>query len=121
MDERYGVSERDASAEEIKRYISEIMPRVVEDKIREYFSWKYGMKAYIYEVGDFEIDALYAKFKKPEIALEVKWKKNISKRELRFVEEKLCKIDIGEKILFVPDKGDLKSDKIRILDVRDIY
>jgi len=121
MDEKHGVSERDASAEEIKRYISEIMPRVVEDKIREYFSWKYGMKAYLYEMNGFEIDALYAKFKKPEIAMEIKWKKNITNNELKSVEKKLCKIDVKERILFVPNKEDLKSDKIQILDVQDLY
>jgi len=121
MDEKYGVSEREVSAKEMKRYISEIMPRVVEDKIREYLSWRYGMKAYLYEMNSFEIDALYAKFKKPEIAMEIKWKKNITNNELKSIEKKLCKIDVKERILFVPNKEDLKSDKIRILDVQDLY
>lgn len=56
-------------------------------------------------MNGFEIDALHTKFKKPEIA----------------VEKKLCKIDVKERILFVPNKEDLKSDKIQILDVQDLY
>ncbi len=75
-DEKYNLSERKVSGKEILRIIDELMPRIVEDNVREFFAEKYGIRESIIEAKDFDVDGCLLKFKKPEIALEIKWGKN---------------------------------------------
>ncbi len=120
MDEKYGIGERDTTNEEIKRYVSEIMPRVIEDSLREILSEIWGMKIYMYEQDEFEIDAIYARFKKPEIATEIKWKTNVDRNDVRKAEKNMEKIRAMRKILIVPEKNDLRSRTLEIMDIHDI-
>ena len=117
-DEKYNLSERKMTEKELSAIVDEIMPRIIEDTVREALAEKYGLTETIVEEKDFEIDGYLLKFTKPEIALEVKWKK-LGEKEVRQIEEKLEKIEVTTKILFVPDKSKIKT-KLKAMDITDL-
>ncbi|MFH1638523.1 MAG: AAA family ATPase [Candidatus Woesearchaeota archaeon] len=118
-DEKYNVSEREVTEKEIIRIIDEVMPKIVEDNIRELFAIKYGFIETIVETKDYDIDAYLLKFKKPEMAIEIKWKRKVSKEDIAKAEKNLEKIDAKRKILFVADKS-LVHSKLETLDISDL-
>lgn len=117
-DEKYNLSERKVTEEELSPIINELMPRIVEDNVREVLAEKYGLRESIFEAKDFDIDGILLKFKKPEIALEVKWG-GLGKKEIDKAEEVLGKIDATRKLLFVKDKKIIKSN-LETIDVDDL-
>ncbi len=119
-DEKYNISERKASYEEVERIIGEMMPRIVEDSVREFLAEKLGLKEAIAEAGDYDVDGCLLKFKKPSVVLEVKWKDKRSVDDIAKAEETLGRFEGVKKILFVPDKRAAKSDILEILDVSDL-
>ena len=119
-DEKYNISERKVTEQEIARIIDELLPRIVEDEIREFIANRYGLLETILETADYDIDAYLLKFKKPEIAIEIKWKKTIEKEDIAKAEENLSKVKAKKKLLFVPDKRNLKSEKVDIIDISDL-
>ncbi len=118
MDEKYNLSERKVSEAEMLAIISEIMPRIVEDNVREFLSEKYGLMESIVEAEDFDIDGYLLKFKRPEIALEVKWKK-LGNDDILKAEKNLQDINAKKKLLFVTDKKGVHS-KLKVIDVDDL-
>ena len=119
MDEKYTIGDRDVTLKESNRYFDEIFPRIVEENIREMIARKYGLSLFIQHDPDNEVDGIYTKFKKPEMALEVKWKKKISGADIRRAEDNLGRISVPKRLLFVPDKKDLSSERIEIVDISD--
>ncbi len=118
-DEKYNISERKLNEKEIARIIDVVLPHIVEDNIREFFSEKFGLQESVVEASDFDVDACLLKFKKPEIVIEVKWKSKIKKEDITNAEKNLSMFK-ARKILFVQDKKGLVSDELEILDVLDI-
>lgn len=118
-DEKYNISEKKVNEIEIKRIVDEIMPRLVEDNIREFLADKFGLSESIIQAKDYDVDACLLRFKKPEIAIEIKWKKKITKQEITRAEETLSKLNAKRKLLFVPDKNSAKSSKIEVVDILD--
>jgi hypothetical protein len=118
-DEKYNISERIPNDQEIERIIDEILPRIIEDVIREFIANKLGLIEAIVETKDHDIDAYLLKFKKPEIAIEIKWKK-IRKEDIERAEENLFKVNARKRLMFVPDKKSLVSKKIEIIDIEDL-
>lgn len=118
-DEKYNITERKLSEEEIKRIVDELFPKIVEDNIREFLALKFGLIETILEAKDYEIDACLLKFKKPEIVLEVKWKK-LRTEDIKKAEENLQRINAKKKILFVQDKKLVHSNYLNIIDVFDL-
>lgn len=116
--EKYGISERDINDTEIDEIVKVMTPRIVEDNIREFFSSRYGLIEGIIQDLDYDVDGYLLKFKKPEIALEVKWTRRVE--NLGKIESNLLKIKAKQHILFVQDKSGLRSDKIEIMDVNDL-
>ncbi|KAA0006134.1 MAG: hypothetical protein FE039_00445 [Thermoplasmata archaeon] len=116
-DEKYNISERKISVKEMERIINEILPRIVEDNVREFISEKYGFEETLFEAKDCEVDGCLLKFKKPEIALEIKWGKKI---DIQMVEDNLKKIKAKKKLLFVPEKKEFKTIK-REIDIIDVF
>ncbi|MEM4762168.1 MAG: AAA family ATPase, partial [Thermofilum sp.] len=106
-DEKYNISERKVGREEILRIIDELMPRIVEDEVREFLAEKHGLRESVIEAKDFEVDGCLLRFNKPEIALEVKWGR-VSGRDIKRVEEKLSKVPSARRVLFVQDKNDVE-------------
>lgn len=118
-DEKYNISERKPDEKEMERIIDEIMPKIIEDNIREFFADKFGLKETVVEAKDYDVDACLLKFKKPEMVVEVKWKENVSKEDIIKAEKSLSRIDAKKKILFVPDKKMLHSSILDIVDISD--
>ena len=73
-DEKYNISERDITKEEVGRIALEIIPKLVEDNIREFLAQKFGLSEAIIETKDYEVDVCLLRFNKPEMVVEVKWK-----------------------------------------------
>lgn len=117
-DEKYNLSERKVSENEILPIIDEIMPKLAEDSVREFIAEKHGLRESIAEEKDFEIDACLLKFKKPEILMEVKWGA-ITKQDIEKAEENLGKLEAKSKIIFVQNKKAIAS-KLKIMDVEDL-
>ena len=119
-DEKYGIAERQMSDAEAGRILDEVLPRIVEDNIREYLAAKFGLNEAVLEAKDYEIDGVLTRFKKPIILLEVKWKDKISIDDIKNVEQELNKITAKKRILFVQNKSGLNSKIIDIMDVSDL-
>ena len=118
-DEKYNISEREITAKEAENIIDNILPKIVEDVIREFAANKTGLTESVIEEKDYDIDACLLKFKKPEIVIEVKWKSKIEKEEILKAEANLGKINAKKKILFVQDKKGINSS-LEVMDVEDL-
>jgi len=118
-DEKYNSTERILSAKDLQDIVQEALPHLIEDTVREFLALHYGLIEMVAEGKDFEVDGLLVKFKKPEIALEVKWKE-LDKKEIIKVQEHLDSVAASRKILFVPDKKDIKS-ALEVMDVTDFF
>ncbi len=118
--EKYGISERKLTSEEAMRIVQEIMPRIVEDNVREYLSEKFGLSESVIEAADYDVDGCLLKFKKPSIVLEVKWKPKISSSDKDKAEKNLSRFESAEKILFVQDKRGIYSNTLKVIDVSDL-
>jgi len=116
-DEKYNISERTPSEGEIRRLVDELMPRIVEDNVRETLSEKYSLRESIFETKDFDVDVCLLKFKKPEIAVEVKWGEKIN---LEKIKENLSKVEARRSMLFVPNKSKLTGKGIEVIDVSNL-
>ena len=116
--EKLGLSERQVSERELVDLVTTVMPRIVEDNVRELISSTEGLVETIIEDSDFEVDGYLIKHDKPHIALEVKWRNRV--RELHTIESNLRRIPAESHILFVPDKEVLQSKLIRVVDPDDL-
>ncbi len=119
-DEKYNISEKQVSNEELSRIINVLLPRVVEDEIRSFLASELSLGESIIEDKDYDVDACLIKFKKPEIAVEIKWKDNISREDIEKAERTLDLVKAKESWLFVPDKKMVKEKtKLKIVDISD--
>jgi len=119
-DEKYGISDRKLSEEEATRIIDEIMPKIVEDNVREFLSESLGLKETVVEAADYEIDGYLLKFKQPSVLLEVKWKQKVSSKEVEHTEKNLNILKAERKILFVQDSRSVHSETLEVMDVSDL-
>ncbi|MBI4981026.1 AAA family ATPase [Candidatus Woesearchaeota archaeon] len=124
-DEKYTIGERELNPNELQEIISMNLPIIIEDNVREFLSQKLGLTESVAEGSDYEVDGLLLKFKKPEVALEVKWKKSLKREDIEKAIKNLGKFNVKRKILFVPDKNSSLSFKeelksIEVMDVNDL-
>jgi len=120
-DEKYNLSERKAADAELLELINELLPKIIEDEIREFLADKFGLIESVAHGRDYDIDACLLKFKKPEIVVEVKWK-SVRARDITNANKNLEKINAPEKMLFVPDKKEVQSKnlgEIKPVDISD--
>ena len=119
-DEKYNFSERRMSGGELSRIITALLPHMVEDEVRNFLSEKLSLSEAVAEGADFEVDGCLMRFKKVQVALEVKWKKEISASDIQKAEKNLSHIPANEKWLFVPDKSQvLHKTSLKIVDIED--
>ena len=118
LDEKYNFSERDLE----EKYITEKIPMHVEDFIRELLGKIFGMRTFIINKPNMEVEIALARFKKLKIVGEVKWKKKVSKSEIKEIEEKLEKFKGCRKILVVPseDAVEKEPEGVEVWDVGKI-
>lgn len=120
-DEKYNISERAASKDEVMRIVDALLPRMMEDEIRSWAASKYGLGEAVMEGSDFDVDACLMKFRKVEIAMEVKWKGKLDAADIRKAEESLGKTNAEVKLLFVPDKKMLGiKTTLKVIDIDDL-
>jgi hypothetical protein len=72
----------------------------------------------IIEDRDYDVDSYLLHYKKPEIALEVKWRNSI--KDISEIQSKLMAIDAKRHLHFVQDRTNLSSNRITIMDVSDL-
>jgi len=118
-DEKYNLSERMPTEREMERLVGEMMPRVVEDSVRELLAKSFGLEESVAEEKDFEVDGCLLRFKKPEIALEVKWREELGGGEVGEAVERLERLGAKRKILFVPDKRKVRAEGAEVRDILD--
>ncbi len=119
-DERYNLSERDPSRQEIKRITDEVLPHLIEDTVRDHLAKKHGLREAVLETPDYDVDVCLLRFQKPEMVGEVKWKKKIRQADVKRAEETLMQIKAKRRFLFVPNKQEVSSDILEVLDVGDL-
>jgi len=118
LDEKYNFSERDLD----EKYIIEKVPMHVEDFLRSLLGKIFGMRVFLINKPDMEVDIALAKFKKLKIVGEIKWKKRVSGAEIKKIEEKLGKFKGCRKILVVPSRNIVEKEPegIEVWDVKRI-
>jgi len=120
-DEKYNISELDPENKHFSLVYESIFPKIVERCVRSFLARKFGLREAVVIEPDYDIDGYLMKFKKCEIALEVKWKWKISKDDITRAEEVLSKVKSKRKLLFVPDKKEVeyRSEVLEIVDITD--
>lgn len=118
-DEKYNISERSITEQEAKTIITELMPKIMEDNIRELLAEHYSLRESVINKPKLEIDACLLKLNKPEIIAEIKWKTRIDKEDVMNAEANLEQVKAKKKILFVPDKTGVKT-KLDLMDYTDL-
>ncbi len=120
-DEKYNISEKQLNVLELERIVEQLMPHIMEDQLREFIASEKGLTETVVQTTDSEIDGLLLRFKKPEIAMEVKWKEKIDKKDIADAEKNLEKVTAKEKWLVVPDKKKVKQKtKLKVVDIFDL-
>ncbi|MFW5898654.1 MAG: AAA family ATPase [Candidatus Saliniplasma sp.] len=119
-DEKYNISERRPSMEEMGRIVDDVIPHLIEDQIREHLAKKHGLTEGIIETPEHDVDVCLLRFQKPQIIGEVKWKDNIYQKDVQRAEEVLTQYDADQRFLFVPDKEGVESDILQVKDVEDL-
>ncbi len=117
-EENFAISDRNVNIKEIDKILSTLLPRIVEDNVREFISLQESLIETIVEDSDYEVDGYLLRFEKPQVALEVKWENRV--RDIDKIETNLLSIIAEERVLFVTDRSDLKSERIRLMDVSDL-
>ena len=120
LDERYNISDRDLSRKQLRTLIDEMIPHVMEEILRKAVSEATGTISLVDQSPDDEIDGIFLKFKKPVIAMEVKWKDRIRGNEAEKIKERLMAHDVERRILVVPDKKIVTIKGVEILEPVDI-
>jgi len=115
-DEKYGLSETQISERFISDIIDEKIPFHIEYFVKSLVSKIYGMVSV--KIEEPEIDITLISFNKIKVVGEVKWKK-ITMGDVKRIEEKLSKFN-AEKLLIVKDKRGLKSDVLKIFEIKDL-
>lgn len=117
-DEKYHISERTPGKDEISRIIDDLLPKLIEDCLREYLAWKKGLTEVMVEEKDFDVDILLLRFKKPELAVEVKWG-DVTKLDIPKIIQSLSRVKATKAALFVQDKEKIQADGLAVWDISD--
>ncbi|MBI4919147.1 hypothetical protein HY837_04400, partial [archaeon] len=119
-DEKYNISERVLTKEEMRRIVDEILPKIIEDNIREFLAKELSLQESICEAKDYDVDACLLRFRKVDTAVEIKWKDKVELSEIKVASKKLDLVKPRRKILFVIDKNKIKNvDGIEVMDISD--
>jgi len=119
LEARYNAGETPISKEFKKRVILELSPVLIELFIERLLTEVYGLRPV--RILEPEIDIALVQFKKLHLLAEVKWTAEITKSELRRIEEKLSKVPAKERMLILPDKSILPRETfLSVIDINDL-
>lgn len=121
LDEKYNFSEEGITSKQIGDVLVEITPKYIEDFVGNLLAKCWGLSRDKIISPNLEIDLVLRKFKKLHTVGEVKWKKSISKADIRKIEEKLSRFDC-KKVLVIPEKEILKRKPsgIDVITAKDL-
>ncbi len=120
LDERYNISDRDLSGEDLRPLVEELIPHIMEEILRKAISERTGRIELVDHSPQGEIDGIFVKFNKVVAVIEVKWKSRIRKDEAIRIKEKLMAHEVDRRILVVPDRKMIKIEGIEVLEPSDI-
>lgn len=120
IDERYGISNREMTVDEGRSIMDQIVPRVMEDVLRDCLADRLGAVPHLDMSPSGEVDGILVRFNKPKAVVEVKWKKRLDRKDLSTVEKNLERYPDLRKVLIVPDRDMVSIDGIEIIEPLDI-
>ena len=118
LDAKYDLKDLNLPWGFIKDSVYVRLPFLVERFIERYLAEYFGMKPV--KIMEPEIDIALVKFKKLSLVAEVKWREEITKKEIKKVERKLESFPDARKILVVPDKSTVPKTEIEVWDINDL-
>jgi len=124
LKDRYGFPEVDIPMNTVKKVFKEKLPLYVEGFMRSLMEEIFSLPAGTFIKKEREIDIVLG-LRRPEIFVEVKWRKLLDRNEIRKVEENMKYVEkvIGrprKKILIVPDSTDVPDTILEVWDVEKI-
>ncbi len=122
LEGKYSYTEVETQQEFIKKVVNEKLPKHVEQFFRNLLVKIFGLQCNLIEEKNMEIDISLFEFQSPKIVAEVKWKKKVSNKEIKNIEEKLNKFRKCQKILIVPETSVLEKqpENIEVWDINRI-
>lgn len=120
LDERYGISDRELTRKEAKMLLNEIIPRIMEDVLRDCIADKLGSIPYLDQSSSDEVDGILVRFNRPVAVIEVKWKKRLDASDIAEIQRKFGRFEGVRKILIVPDREMIKIEGVEVIEPRDI-
>ena len=118
LDAKYDLKDLNLPWGFIKDAVDVRLPFHIERFVERYMAEYFGMKPV--KIQEPEVDVALVKFKKLSVVAEVKWRKEITKKEIRKVEKKLESFSDARKILVVPDKKSIPTTDLEVWDVGDM-
>ncbi len=94
------------------------LPFLIERFVERFMAEYFGMKPV--KIMDPEIDIALVKFKRLGVVAEVKWRKDITKKDIRNAERKLEMFSQAKKILVVPDKNEVPYTELEVWDTEEL-
>ncbi len=119
LDGRYGFSEIEIPGNEVARIVRERIPIHIEDFLRNLLAKIHGLKPGKIVEKDYEIDIALYTHKKLKLVAEVKWKKEVNRREVAKINNTLTQYDC-EKLLITQDKTKIQGEIDPIIQTIDV-
>jgi len=118
LDSKYGFSEIDIPEEEVEKVFLAKLPLHVEQFFRNLLSKLFGLKKGMAVEKEYDVDIVLQSFRKISLVAEVKWKKSVSRQEVRRLEERFQKYRGARKILIVPEENvpETEPEEIEVWD-----
>ena len=118
LDSKYGFSEIDIPEEEVEKVFLAKLPLHVEQFFRNLLSKLFGLKKGMAVEKEYDVDIVLQSFRKISLVAEVKWKKSVSRQEVRRLEERFQKYRGARKILIVPEENvpEIEPEEIEVWD-----
>ena len=118
LDSKYGFSEIDIPVEEVEKVFLMKLPLHVEQFFRNLLSKLFGLRKGMAVEKEYDVDTVLQSFRKVSLVAEVKWKKSVSRQEVRRLEERFQKYRGARKILIVPEENvlEIEPEEIEVWD-----
>lgn len=124
LDERYGISDRELTRKEARPLLDEVIPRTMEDVLRDCIADRLGSVPYLDLSAEGEVDGILIRFNRPVALVEVKWKKRLDKKDVSEIERKFTykeeEFKKVRKVLMVPDRDMVELEGIEVMEPMDI-
>ncbi len=114
LDAKYGFFDLPLTWGFVEKALANLVPLLVERFVERLLAETMGLKPV--RILEPEIDIALVEYRRIKLVAEVKWKKHISKSEIRRTEAKLARFEDAEKILVVPDQTIIPETSLEVWD-----